>query len=56
MCSQLIHLYSRLISGLAVFFFGFVFSFELDSSFLFSETMIVCIDEVCIGLGESYGL
>jgi len=33
-----------------------VFNFELDSSFLSSEAMIVRIDEVCIGLGESYGL
>ena len=54
--SRLILMYSRLISGLAVSFFGFIFSFKLDSSFLSSETVIVRIDRVCIGLGESYGL
>ena len=48
--------YSRLISGLVVFFSRFVFSFELYSSFHFSGAMIVRIDGVCIGLGESYGL
>ena len=56
MISRLIRWYSGLISGLAVSFSRSVSSFELDSSFLSSETMIVCIDEVCIRLGESYGL
>jgi len=36
------------VSGLTVSFFGSVFSFELDSSFLFSEAVIIRIDEVCI--------
>ena len=42
--------------GLAVSFFRFIFRFELDSSFLYSEAVIVCIDEVCLGLGEFYDL
>ena len=50
MYSRLIDMISRLISGLTVFFSGYVSSFELDSSFLSSETMIVRIDEVCLGL------
>jgi len=54
--SRLIHWYIRLISGLAVSFSGSVSSFEVDSSFLSSGTMIVRIFGVCIGLGESYGL
>jgi len=56
MISRLIHWYSRLISGLIIFFSTSVSSFELNSSFLSSRAMIVGIDEVCIGLGESYGL
>ena len=56
MISRLIHRYSLLISGLAVSFSRYVFNFELNSSFLSSEAMIVHIDGVCIGLGESYGL
>ena len=40
------------MSGLTVFFFGFVFRFELDSGFLYSEVVIVRIDEVCLGLSE----
>ena len=44
------------MSGLAVSFFGFVFRFDLDSGFLISEAVIVCIDEVCLGIGEFYGL
>jgi len=52
----LIHWYSQLISGLTVFFSGSVSSFELDLSFFSSGAMIVRIDGVCIGLGESYGL
>ena len=55
MISRLIHWYSRLISGLTISFSESVFSFKLDSSFL-SGVMIVRIDEVCIGLEESYGL
>jgi len=47
---------SRLVSGLTVFFSRSVFSFELDSSFLFSEAVIIHIDEVCIGLGDFYDL
>ena len=56
MISRLITWYSRLISGLVVFFSGSVSSFELDSSFLSSGVMIVRIDGVCIGLGESHSL
>jgi len=63
--SRLIHVISRLIlrscrlvSGLTVSFCGKdLFSiFELDSSFLSFEAVIVRIDEICIGLGEFYGL
>ena len=56
MISRLIYWYSQLISGLTVFFSVSVFNFELNLSFLSSETVIVHIDEVCIGLGESYDL
>ena len=38
--------------GLAVSFSGSVSRFELDSSFLYSEVVIVHIDEVCLGIGE----
>ena len=44
------------MSGLTVFFSRSVPSLELNSSFLSSETVIDRIDEVCIGLGEFYGL
>ena len=44
------------MAGLAVFFSGSVFIFDLDSGFLYSETVIVRIDEVCLGLRELYGL
>ena len=44
------------MSGLAVFFFGSVFRFKLDSDFLFSEAVIVRIDEVCLELEKFYGL
>ena len=44
------------MSGMTIFFYGYVSSFELDSSFLFSEAVIVPIDKVCIGLGKFYGL
>ena len=44
------------MSGLTVSFFGSVSSFELDSSFLFSEAVIVRIDEGCIELREFSGL
>jgi len=44
------------MSGLTVFFPGFVFKFELDSCFLYSEVVIVRIDEVCSGVEELYGL
>jgi len=56
MISRLIHWYSRLISSLAASFSGYVSSFELDSSFLSSEVVIVRIDDICIELGESYSL
>jgi len=56
MYSQLIDKTSRLISGLTVSFFGSDSSFELDSSFLSSEAVIVRIDGVCIELRESYDL
>ena len=39
------------MSGLTVFFSEFVSGFELDSDFLYSEALIVHIDEVCLGLG-----
>ena len=42
--------------GLTVSFSGSVFRFELDSGFLYSEAVIVRIDEVCLGLKEFYGL
>jgi len=56
MISRLITWYSRLISGLAIFFSESVSSCELDLSFLSSRAMIVRIDRVCIRLGESYVL
>ena len=56
MISRLMHWNSRVKLGLAVFFSGTVSSFNLDSSFLSSGTMIVRIDDVCIGLKESYDL
>jgi len=42
--------------GLTVFFSGSVSRFELNSSFFYSEAVIVRIDEVCLGVGEFYGL
>ena len=56
--SRLIHGISRLIlcPGLAVSFSGSVSRFELDSGFFYSEAVIVRINEVCLGLGEFYGL
>jgi len=54
--SRLILWPSRLVAVLAVSFLGFVFSFELDSSFLSSEAVTVRIDRVCLGLGEFHGL
>ena len=44
------------MSSLTVFFSGSVSRFELDSGFLYSEEVIVRIDEVCLGLGDFYGL
>ena len=44
------------MSGLTVFFSGSVFRFDLDSGFLYSEMVIVRIDEVCSGLELLYGL
>jgi len=44
------------MSALAVFFSGSVSRFELDSGFLYSEAVIVRIDEVCLGLREFCGL
>jgi len=40
------------VSGLTVFSSGSIFRFELDSGFLYSEVIIVRIDEVCLELGE----
>ena len=37
-------------------FLGSIFIFKLDLSFLYSETVIVHIDEHCLGLEELYGL
>jgi len=54
--SRLILWPSRLISGLTVSISGSVFRFELDSGFFYSDAVIVSIDEVCLGLGEFYGL
>jgi len=44
------------MSGLVVFFSGSISGFELDSGFLYSEMVIVQIDEVCLGLGKFYDL
>ena len=44
------------MSDLAVSFSGYVFRFELDSGFLYSEAVIVRIDEVCLGLEKFYDL
>ena len=44
------------MSGLAVFFSGSVSRFELDLGFLYSETVIIPIDKVYLGLREFYGL
>ena len=44
------------MTGLAVFFSGSIFRFELNSGFLYSEAVIVRIDEVYLGLRELYGL
>ena len=44
------------MSCLTVFFSGSVFKFELDTDFLYSEAVIVHIDEVCLELREFYGL
>jgi len=44
------------MAGLTVFFSRSVFISELDLGFLYSEVLIVHIDEVCLGLGEFYGL
>ena len=54
--SQLVPWHSRLVSGLTISFSGSVFKFDLDSGFFYSEAVIVRIDEVCLGLGEFYGL
>ena len=47
---------SRLMSGMTDFFPGSISRFELDSSFLYSEAVIVLIDEVYLRLGEFYNL
>ena len=44
------------MSGLTVSFSGSVSRFELDSSFLYFEAVIVHIDEVCLEVREFYGL
>ena len=43
------------MAGSDSFCLGSVFSFELDSSFL-SEAVTICIDGVCLKLGEFYDL
>ena len=48
--------FGQLMAGLTVFFSGFTSKFELDSRFFYSEVVIIRIDEVCLGLGELYGL
>ena len=54
--SRLVPWPNRLMSGLAVSFSGYVSRFELDSGFLYSEAVIVRIDEIYLVLGEFYGL
>jgi len=54
--SRLVFGPSRLMSGITVSFSGFVSRFDLDSSFLYSEALIVRIDEICLELGEFYDL
>ena len=44
------------MSGLTVSFSGSVSGFELDSGFLYSEAVIIHIDEVCLELEEFYDL
>ena len=44
------------MTGLAVFIYGVVSIFELDSNFLYSEAIIVRIDKVCLRQGEFSGL
>ena len=53
--SRLILWPSRLVSCLTIFFSEYVSNFKFDSSFLSSGAMIDRIDEVCIGVGKSYG-
>jgi len=40
------------MAGQTVSFPGSVFIFELDLGFLYSEAVIIRIDEVCLGLEE----
>jgi len=47
---------SRLMSDLTISFSGSIPRFMLDAGFLYFEVVIVRIDEVCLGLGEFYGL
>ena len=44
------------MAGLTVSFSGSVFRFELDSCFLYSEAVIIRINEICLRLEEFYGL
>ena len=44
------------MTGLTVSFSGSVFRFKLNSGSLYIKVVIVHIDEVCLGLGEFYGL
>jgi len=44
------------MSGLAVSFSESVFRFELNLDFLYSNAVIVRIDEICLKLGEFYSL
>jgi len=54
--SRLIPWPNRLMAGLTVSFSESVSRFELNSGFLYSEAVTVRIDEVCLELGEFYGL
>ena len=46
----LVDWYPGLVSGLTVFFSVSVYIFDLNSSFIYSEAVIVRIDEVCLGV------
>ena len=44
------------MAGVTFLFSESVSGFELDLCFLYSEAVIVHIDEVCLGLEKFYGL